>query len=170
MQTKSVGFSYAVTINKCADEYLVLKHKKLGELQGCMRFYEFTDQSRELEEVDDSDVIRELLSKPKWEVEFNYDEDEGIYTNLLYPQIAKSIALDEDGDDYWYDEPVPFTILYEGDFYTPDEFYDDIKPHDMYGLLGDCLVVSLRAVLQEVHIDGKTYGEEQWADLAKLIE
>lgn len=149
-----IHFCYNLIVTKTADEYLTLTHREDGEMEGCLRMYNFEKVFRRYI-CDDDTSSKELLENPNWSASFNYDEKEiCIHNDLNNIRLTREICFDEDWDDYEEIEP-KMEILFQGDFYKPEEFLEPIDSHDLEFIYDHCKITSVYAALEKVEVDYK---------------
>ena len=169
MDPKTAEFIFSLTVKKISDEYLELDHESMGVLEGCSRVYEFEDVFRSYR-TSDIGKITELLNNPKWYVGFNHDEDSVVAnSDLSDHSLAQEICLDEDWDDYEESEPV-LHVLFQGDFYSSEEFDEEIEEHSLEEIYDDFKIIEVNAVLTKVNYDDSEYYAHDFSNLLNHLQ
>lgn len=168
MESKTAEFLFSLTVKKFSDEYLELHHESMGEFDGCSRVYEFEDVFRSYR-TDDTAKITELLNNPNWYAGFNHDEDSVVAnSDLSDTNLVQEICFDEDWDDYEECEPI-VSILFQGDFYSSDEFEEEIEEHSLEEIYDDFKIIEVNAILTRVNYGDTEYYTDDFAELLKIF-
>jgi hypothetical protein len=83
--------------------------------------------------------------------------------------LAQEICLDEDWDDYEESEPV-LHVLFQGDFYSSEEFDEEIEEHSLEEIYDDFKIIEVNAVLTKVNYDDKEYYVDDFSSLLKHLQ
>ena len=149
-----VTFFFNLNVIKATDEFLTLTHRKHGELEGCLRVYNFDGVFRRFV-CDENKLSITLLDNPCWSASFNYDEEEICINNDFNNNLlTKAICFDEDWDDYEEIKP-EIEILFQGDLYSTEEFFESIYVHDLEFIYDHCKITSVQAKLNKIEVDHK---------------